>query len=141
MDYDEYDDRWPEERTHLVNCFSAENDHIYLITKNSIYVLNESIEYLKEIRFKKLYDAVGPDVDFTTCCTNDIGIENNNSYLLGCNAKGYPDVDKPHAWLIKFALDDGGEDERAPGDLDFKKKLRLTDDQQTGYIDSICEYA
>ena len=38
--------------TRMINCFAVENDFIYLVTLFSIFVLNESMEYVKEISFK-----------------------------------------------------------------------------------------
>ena len=121
---DDEDERWPEDSTKMINCFVAENELIYLITMYTIFVLKENMELAKEIRFKQLYDAVDPNIKFITCCSQDISIENNNSYLVGCNAHN-PEQDKSHAWLIKFSLVVGKEGDNVIGFLDFKKKLSL----------------
>ena len=125
----------------MINCFVSENEHIYLVTMYTIFVLRADMEYAKEVRFKQLYDAVDENIQYINCCNSDIGIENNCSYLIGCNALD-PDTDKIYGWLIKFSLIKNKEADNVLGFLDLKKKLELNkNNDQNDYIESIYEYA
>ena len=75
-----------DKETKMVNCFVAENGYIYLVTMYNIIVLDEDMSYNQKLNLNSIYEKVDRNISYISCCQEDIGIENNHSYLIGCKS-------------------------------------------------------